>query len=62
MDLDGAVHGSLNSADNEKLLNIVTATERGDSGECHVVFLSLSFQNPEEGGKKPPKYRFVIKR
>ena len=47
----------LNSAANEKLQNIVTATERGDRWECHVVLVypSLTFQNPEEGGKKPPK-------
>ena len=48
----------LNSTDNEKLYNIVTATERGDRGECHIVFPSLTFQNSEEGGNKPPKRRF----
>ena len=53
---------SRNLADNEKLYNIVTATERGDRGGCHVVFPSLTFQNPEEGKKKPPKRRLWIKR
>ena len=36
----------MNSADNEKLYYIVTATERGDRGEYHGVFPSLTFQNP----------------
>ena len=26
-------------------------------GECHTALLSLTFQNPEEGGKKSPKRR-----
>ena len=29
---------------------IVTATERGDRGECRIGFPSLTFQNSEEGG------------
>ena len=33
----------------------VTATERGDKGEGHFVFPLLTFQNFEEGAKKPPK-------
>ena len=45
MDFDEVVQGSkntLNSADNQILKNIVTATERGDRGECRVVFPSLT--------------------
>ena len=40
-------------ADNEKLLNIVTATatEREDRVEGNVVFPSLSFQSLKKGGK-----------
>ena len=64
MDFDEAVQGlkketTLNSAQNEKLYNIVSATERGDRWECHIVFPSLTFQNPEEGGNKPPKRRLL---
>ena len=40
------------------MYNIVTATERGDSEECHMVFPSLTLQNPEEGGNKPPKRKY----
>ena len=48
---EGVVEKSvLNSAENEILYNIVTATERGDRGECHIP--SLTFQNPEEGVEK----------
>ena len=36
-------------------------SERGDRGECHIVFSSLGFQNPEEGWNKPPKRRLWIK-
>ena len=32
---------------------LLPATERGDRGECHVIFPSVTFQNPEEGEKKP---------
>ena len=39
-----------NSAENEIRYIIVTATERGDRGECRIGFPSLTFQNPEEGG------------
>ena len=52
----------LNSAENEILYNIVTVTERGDRGKYHIVFPSLTFQNPEEGGNKPPKRRFLNKK
>ena len=41
---------------------IVIATERGERGECHIGFPSLTFQNPEEGVNKPPKRRFMNKR
>ena len=41
---------------------VVTATERGDRGECHIGFPSLTFQNPEEGGNKPLKRRFLNKK
>ena len=53
---------TLNSAENEILNNIVIATERGDRGKCQIGFLSLTFQNPEEGGNKPPKCRFLNKK
>ena len=39
-----------------------TATKRGDRGECHIGFPSLTFQNPEEGGNKTPKRRFMNKK
>ena len=45
---------ALNYAANEKLYNFVTATERE---ECHVVFPSLTIQNPEEGETMPAKRR-----
>ena len=38
-----------NSAEKEIRYIIVTATERGDRGECRIGFPSLTFQNPEEG-------------
>ena len=53
---------TLNSAENEILYNIVTATEREDRGYCHIGFPSLTFQNHEEGGNKPPKRQFVNKK
>ena len=53
---------SLNSAENEIPYIIVTATERGDRGECHIEFPSRTFQNPEEGGNKPPKLQFMNKK
>ena len=37
------------SPENEILYNIITATDRGDRREWHIVFLSLTFQNLEEG-------------
>ena len=49
---------TLNSAKNEIFYNIVTATVWGDRGERLIVFPSLTSQNPEEGGHKPPKCRF----
>ena len=48
-----------NSAENETRYIIVTATERGDRGKCRIGFPSLTFQNHEEGGNKPPKRRFM---
>ena len=36
-----------------------TASEGGDRGKCHIVFPSLTFQNPDEGGNKPPKRRLL---
>ena len=48
---------SVNSAENEIRYIIVTPTERGDRGE-----LLKTFQNPEEGGNKPPNRRFMNKR
>ena len=36
------------SAENEIRYIIVAATERGDRGECHIGFPSLTFQNTEE--------------
>ena len=50
-----------NSGKNEIRYITVSATERGDRRECHIGFPSLSFQNPEEGGNKPPKRRFMNK-
>ena len=44
------------------MFNIVTVTERGDRGECRFGFPSLTFQNPEEGGSKPPKRRCFNKK
>ena len=41
--------------------DIVTTTERGDRGECHIGFASLTIQNPEEGENKPPNRRFLKK-
>ena len=41
---------------------IVTTAERGDRGECHIEFPSVTFQNPEEGGNTPPKRRFMNKK
>ena len=41
--------------------NIVTPTEREDRGECHIGFHLVTFQNPEEGGNKPPKRLFMNK-
>ena len=39
--------------------DVSPATERGDRGECHIGFLSLTIRNPEEGVNKPPKRRFI---
>ena len=50
------------SAENEIRYIIVTASERGDRGECHNGFPSQTFQNPEEGGNKLPKRRFMNKK
>ena len=47
-----------NSGENAMLYNIVTATERGNRGKYLIGFPSLTFQNPEEGGNKPPKHRY----
>ena len=44
------------------LVGIVTATERGDRGDCHIGYPSLTFQNPEEVGNKPPKRRILNKK
>ena len=66
MDFDEAVQSSkkiisiitlfaLNSDENEILYNIITATERGGTGECHIEFPSLTFKNLEKRGNKPPK-------
>ena len=55
-----SVVNTLNSAENEMRYIIVTATERGDRGESHFGFPSLTFQNPG-GGNKPPKRRFLNK-
>ena len=52
----------VNSVENEILYNIITATERRGRGKCHICFPSLTFQNPEEGGDKPLKHRFWIKK
>ena len=52
---------TLNSAENEILNNIVTATERGDRGKCHIGFPSQTFQNPEEGGNNLRNVGFWIK-
>ena len=41
---------------------IVTTAERGDREECHIEFPSVVFQNPEEGGNKLPKRRFMNKK
>ena len=35
---------------------------RGDREECHFGFPSLTFQNPEEGGNRPPKRRIMNKK
>ena len=51
-----------NSAENEKMYNIVSATERKDRGEWDILFPSLTFQNPEERGNEPPKRRLWIKK
>ena len=55
---------TLNSVENEILYeyNIDNVIERGDRGECYVVFPSLTAQTPEEGGNKPPKCRLLIKK
>ena len=45
----------LDSAENEIQYIIVTATEKADKGERHIAFPLPTFQNPEEGGNKPPK-------
>ena len=47
---------------NEILFNIVTASDRGARGECHIGFPSLTFQSPEKGGNKPLKRRFFNKK
>ena len=50
------------AAENEIQYIIVTATERGDREEHRIGFTSLTFQNPEEGGNKSPKRRFLNKK
>ena len=41
------------------IIIIIITAERGDRGECHIEFPSVTIQNPEEGGNKPPKRRFM---
>ena len=35
---------------------------REETEECHIEFPSVTFQNPEEGGNKPQKPRFMNKK
>ena len=55
------VSSQLQPVQNEIRYIIVTDTERRDRGECRIGFPTLNFQNPEEGGNKPPKRRFINK-
>ena len=41
---------------------VIDGTDRGVRGECHIEFPSVTFQNPKEGGNKPPKRRFMNKK
>ena len=48
--LSGIIGLQYNFTENEIRNIIATATEKGDRGECHIEFPSVTFQNPEEGG------------